>query len=125
MKPVLRFAMPLVSLLTCPPAHAYEVAAGRIMICDTQVQVERLAQLFDGNLQAAIGIVNTEEHDPTACAIADVVYVEGPKLGTARNGSHAFRIVPIVVVATGTPAGYQAVQPGLFFSLVRIEELAV
>ena len=125
MKRVLCFLLPLLSSFICLPAHAYELEAGTVTICDTQNQVERLAQLFDGDLQVAVSAINDEEHNPSACGIADVAFVQGPGLGVARSGSHAFRIVPIVVVAADTPTGYRRVAPALFFTLVEVEEYAV
>jgi hypothetical protein len=96
-----------------------------VTICDTQSQVERYAQLFDGNPQVAIRAVNTEQHDPNACALVDVSYVQGPHLGVARGNSHAFQIIPIVVVGVNTPNGYRPAKPALFFTPVKIAELAV
>ena len=115
----------ILSLVTCLPAHAYETETGAVMICDTQKQVERYVQIFDGNPRAAIGAVNTEENDPNACALADVSYVQGPDVGMARSSSHAFRIVPIAVVGVSTSSGYAPVKPALFFTPVEIKELAV
>jgi hypothetical protein len=100
---LLVLASPLVSL----PAQAYELETGPVMICDTQKQVERLAQLFDGDLQVAVSAINNEEQNPSACGVVDAAYVQGRELGVARGGSHAFRIIPIVVVAADTPAGYR------------------
>jgi hypothetical protein len=79
MKSALRYAM--FSLLMCVPAHRYEIESGSVITCDTQEQVERFAQLFDGNQQLAINSVNSEEHNPSACAVIDVAYVPGPSLG--------------------------------------------
>jgi hypothetical protein len=123
MKSILRIA--LLSLLTCLPAHAYEVETGAVMVCDTQQQVERFVQLFDGNAQVAIRAVNTEENNPNACAMVDVSYVQGPLLEMARSTSHAFQIIPIVVIGVHTPNGYRQVAPALFFTLVEVKELAV
>ena len=81
--------------------------------------------MFEGDLNVAVGAINTEEHNPSACGIADVAYVQGPELGVARSGSHAFRIIPIVVVAADTPAGYRAAEPALFFTVVEVEEYSV
>jgi hypothetical protein len=127
MKHPLRFIVPLLPLLICLPAsaQAYELDTGSVMVCDTQKQVERLAQLFDGDLQVATRAINNEEHNPSACVMADVAYVQGPEIGMARNGSHAFRIIPIVVVGTDTAAGYKAVEPGLFYTLVEVVEYSV
>src|SRR6266436_7153676 len=115
----------ILSLITCLPAHAYETETGAVMICDTQKQVERYVQVFDGNPRAAIRAVNTEENDPNACALADVSYVLGPEVGMARSSSHAFRIVPIVVVSVSRSSGYAPVKPALFFTPLEIKELSV
>jgi hypothetical protein len=115
----------ILSLITGLPAHAYETETGAVMICDTQKQVERYVQVFDGNPRAAIRAVNTEENDPNACALADVTYVQGPDVGTARSNSHAFRIVPIVVVGVSRSSGYAPIRPALFFTPVEIKEISV
>jgi hypothetical protein len=115
----------VLSLVTCLPAHAYETETGAVMICDTQKQVERYVQVFDGNPRAAVRAVNTEENDPNACALADVTYVQGPDVGMARSISHAFRIVPIAVVGVNTARGSAPVKPALFFTPVEIKELSV
>ena len=112
-------------LLMCTPAHAYEVETGSITICDTQKQMERFVQLFDENPQAAMSAVNAEENNPNACAEVDVSYVPGPKLGVARSRSHAFQVMPIVVVGANTPGGYRPVKPAMFFTVVEVKEFAV
>ena len=111
--------------MTRLPAHAYEIETGAVMICDTQKQVERYVQVFDGNPRAAIHLVNTEENDPNACALANVTYVKGPDVGMARSSAHAFRIVPIAVVGVNTSSGSAPVKPALFFTPVEIKELSV
>lgn len=123
MKSALRQAM--LALLLCVPAHAYEVEMGSVMACDTQEQVERFVQLFDGDQQLAIAAVNSQEHNPAACALVEVAYVPGPSLGVARNRSYAFEITPIVVVGTTTQQGYRQVKPTLLFTSVNLKEFAV
>ena len=115
------------ALMICLPAHvhAHEIETDTVLICDTQKQVVRYAQLFDGNEQVAIRAVNSEENDPNACALVDVSYVQGPDVGMTRSSSHAFRIVSIVVVGLNTSRGYGSVTPALFFTPVKINELAV
>ena len=71
--------------------------------------------VFDGNQQLTINAVNSEVHNPSACAVIDAAYVSGPALGVARSRSHAFEITPIVVVGTTTQHGYRQVKPALFF----------
>jgi hypothetical protein len=125
MKKALPFVLPLLSLFICVPAQAYELETGPVLICDTQKQVERYAQVFDGDQQVAVRAINNEERNPSACGVVDVGYVEGPELGVTRSGSHTFRIIPIVVVAADTPAGYRAAEPALYFTLVEVVEYAV
>src|SRR5215813_7500826 len=123
MKPALILAIQF--LTTFLPAHAYESENGAVTICDTQKQVERYVQVFDGNAWAAIDAVNTEENDPKACALTDISYVRGPEVGIARSSSRAFQIVPIVVIGVNTSNGFAPVTPALFFTPIQIKELAV
>jgi hypothetical protein len=112
-------------LLTCLPARASDVEAGSIAICDTLKRMERFTQLLDEDATVAMSAVNAEENDPNACALADIAYVQGHRLGVARSRSHAFQIVPILVVGTSTSVGYRPVTPALFFALVEVKEFAV
>jgi hypothetical protein len=129
--------VPLVALLASSLATAVSLPAraaddqavdyevGKALICDTQAQAERFVALFNGDAPAAIGVVNAEQHDPTACAIANVAYVRGPSLGTARNRDNAFEIVRILVVAVQSETAMQPVRPAAYFSLLRVKEFAV
>jgi hypothetical protein len=101
----------------------YEV--GKALICDTQAQAERFVALFNGDGPAAVGVVNAEQHDPTACAIADVAFVRGPSLGTARNRDTAFEIVRILVIGVQSENAMRPVRPAPYFSLLRVKEFAV
>jgi hypothetical protein len=123
MKSALSYAV--LTLLMCAQAQAYEIESGSVIACDTQEQVERFVQLFDGNQQLAVSSVNSEAQDPSACAVIDVAYVSGPALGVARSSSYAFEITPIVVVGTTTQHGYRQVKPALFFTPVNLKEFAV
>lgn len=123
MKSAMRFA--ILSMLMCVPAHAYEVETGPVMLCDTQKQAERFAQVFDGNHERAIRSVNAEANNPSACAVVDAAYVQGPSVGMARTMSHAFRIVPVAVVGVNTPGGVRPVTSALFFTLIKVKEFAV
>jgi hypothetical protein len=101
MKSALRYAM--FSLLMCVTTLAYEIESGSVMIFDAQEQVERVVQLFDRNQQLAINAVNSEERNPSACAVIDVAYVSGTALGVARSRSYAFEITPIVARPVASP----------------------
>jgi hypothetical protein len=120
--------LPLLAVLIAPlcgSAQAMDYKVGTSIICDTQTQVERFVALFSGDTQAAIDAVNTEEQNPTACALVDVAYLRGAEIGMARNGDGAFEIVRILVVGIDTAAGIQAVRPSAYFSLFAVKEYAV
>ena len=123
MRTALTIAM--LSLFAVVPAHAYDVETGSIMICDTQQQIERYAQLFEGNQDAAIKAVNAEASNPSACAMTNVAYVQGDPVGMARNASDGFKVIPVAVVAVNSGAGFQLVQPTVFYTLVKVKEFAV
>jgi len=110
--------------LMCAPAHAYEVETGPVLICDTQEQVERFVQAFDGNQGLAINTVNVEEHDPNACGVVNVTYVLGPQVGVARSQAHAFEITVVAVIGVITPNGYQPTKLSLYFTPVSLKEFA-
>ena len=113
------------ALAFCLSAQAHEVETGAVMICDTQKQVERLGELFEGKPEVAIGAVNLEENDPNACGVAHVAYVQGKLLSTVRSKSQAFHVIPIIVVGVNTPFGLRPVDSAVFFALVKVEEHSV
>jgi hypothetical protein len=118
-------SLSILFLLMCAPAEAYEVETGPVLICDTQEQVERFAQLFDGSHERAINTVDAEAHNPSACAVVNAAYVLGPQLGVARSRSYAFEITPVVVIGMTTPSGYRPLNPSLYFTPVTLKELVV
>jgi hypothetical protein len=109
-------------LMMCAWAGAYEIETGTALICDTQKQAERLASFLNSNVQNALSIVNTEEHDPTACALATVAYIRGGVLGTIRNKSETYRVVEVLVVGVPTDRGFRNIAPAKYVSLVKIDE---
>ncbi len=125
------FAMRLVLLfafLAAPlraPAHAADYEVGESLLCDTRAQVERFVALFTGDPQAAIGVVNAEEQNPSACVIRNVVYMRGAQIGMARHGDSAFGIVRILVVGLETGNGVLPLRPSVYFSLFGVKEYAV
>ena len=123
MKYALRIA--LLSLAIGLPAQAQEVEKGPLLICDTQKQVERLGEIFDGKAPDALQAVNAEENNPNACGAADVAFVPGKVLGTVRSKSHTFHVVPIIVFGVNTPAGLQPVNSGVFFTLRLVKEYSI
>jgi hypothetical protein len=119
------FLLPSLILL-CVPAQAQEIELGPGLVCDTQEQVERFVALYDGNAQAAMTAVNAEEHDPSACGLANIAFVRGHQLATARHKDTTFNIVQILVVGVANEVGrVQSVTPALFYSLFPIDEIEV
>ena len=123
MRLVLLFALLLTPFYALAQAVDYEVGAS--LLCDTRAQVERFVAVFSGDAQAAIRVVNTEEQNPSACAIMNVAYVRGPQIGMARHGGSAFEIARILVVGIETEDDLRVVRPAVFFSLFGIKEYAV
>jgi hypothetical protein len=115
----------LLSLLACYPAQAQEFEHGTALLCDSQKQVERYVALFKGGEQSTVDAVNTEEKDPTACGLANVAFVRGPGLGTARNKNSAYQIVRILVVGVDTPDGIRPVRPTPYFTAFEVVEYDV
>jgi hypothetical protein len=116
----LGLALPLV--LVGAPVGAHEIETGSGVICDTPEQAQRLALLLDDDAQAAIGTVNAEAHDATACALATVAYVRGAKAGTARSKVGTFEIVEVLVVGVETRRGLRQASPAVYFTLFKVEE---
>jgi hypothetical protein len=109
-------------LLMEPPAQAADVQVGTTLVCDTEQQVERFIAFYDGDAETAVEAVNAEEHNPTACTHATIIFVPGPPLATARKKVTTFQIVQVLVVGIVTPNGVQAVEPAQFFSVLEVEE---
>ncbi len=117
------FALALAT--AAPPARAQEVQVGTVMICDTQKEIERVVALLNGDARTAVSAVNAEEHNPSACAVADVAYLAGPQIGMARTRNDAFQILPVIVLGLSTPAGLHSIAPAPFYALVKVTEYAV
>src|SRR5580704_9009122 len=111
------------SALLCFSARAQEIQVGTGIVCDTQKQMERFVALFDGDVEAAVKVVNAEE-DANACVAGTIAYVRGPDIATARTQNATFQIVRVLVVGILTEAGFRATVPAAFFSAERVEERA-
>jgi hypothetical protein len=119
---------PLFALLAtpfCVPSHAADYEVAPSLVCDTQEQVERFVALFAGDAQAAIRIVNTEQKNPTACAMMNIAFMRGNRLGTVRHGDNAFQITHILVIGIENGNGIQSVQPAAYYSAFSVKEYAI
>jgi 3-keto-L-gulonate-6-phosphate decarboxylase len=99
-----------------------DIEVGTSLVCDTQVQVERIVTLLHGGTASALAAVNAEAHDPAACAEVSVAFVRGARLATMRTASSAFTIVEILVVGAATGSGLRAVTPNVYVALFEIDE---
>jgi hypothetical protein len=115
----------LLAAPVCTSAQASGYQVARSLVCHTQQQVERFVALFTGDAQAALRFVNTEENNPTACAIMNVAFLRGAQVGTAPHGESAFRIIRILVVGIDNGNGVRPVRPAAHFSLFLVKEYAV
>jgi hypothetical protein len=119
---------PLFALLAAPfcvPSQAADYEVAPSLVCDTQEQVERFVALFAGDAQAAIRVVNTEQKNPTACAMMNIAFMRGNQLGTARHGDNAFQITHILVIGIDNGNGIQSVQPAAYYSAFGVKEYAI
>ena len=117
-----RLGLLLSLLLSSAPALADEVETGKGALCDTQKQAERLASLVAEDSGAALETVNAEEHNPTACEYLNVAFVRGSRVGVVRTNGLTLEIVEVLVVGLVTERGVRPAQPGVYFSLFKVEE---
>jgi hypothetical protein len=118
-------ATPMCRLAQAADHGAADYEAGASLVCDTQGQVERFAAFLFDDADAAIRAVNAEENNPSACAIVNVAYIRGARLGMTRHGDNAFAIVRILVVGIETETGILPVRPAAYYSLFGVKEYAV
>jgi hypothetical protein len=114
----------LVLLLFSAPVLAHEVEMGRGAVCDTQKQAERLASLIIDDAEVALRTVNAEEHDATACEYLTVAFVRGPRVGLVTTNGLTMEVVEVLVLGVLTATGLQPAEPGVHFSLFKVEEPA-
>jgi hypothetical protein len=120
-----------IALLSCSlltAAHARDVEAGTVLICDTQHQAERVASLIHGDGSDVVNVVsdvNAEENSPSACGVADVTYLRGANLATIRSAHETFDIAKIMVMGVITPNGVQDVSPRFYFLVTKVDERMV
>jgi hypothetical protein len=118
-----RFGL-LFLLLLSAPALGDEVEMGRGAVCDTQKQAERLASLITEDAEVALQTVNAEEHYATACEYLRVAFVRGSRVGLVRTNGLTMEIVEVLVLGVVTASGVQPAEPGVYFSLFKVEEPA-
>jgi hypothetical protein len=124
-----RAATALALLAACGTARSepvadYEVTTG--LICDTPQQVERFIALFDGqDAGKAVKVVNSEAHNPSACAIASLAFIRGKNVETISRRDNAYTIVHILVFGIATEDGIRPIQPAVYFTTFAVREFGI
>src|SRR5215472_5067756 len=98
MQTTLRVAIAVLSMLLSGPAGARgnpvidekDVEVGDVLVCDTQEQVEQFIMAYNGDRDAAIGVVNRTKSGPPGCGAVSAAFVRGPEVGSASHGNTAF-----------------------------------
>ena len=111
------------SAQTSDRAAEYEI--GSALVCETQAEVERFANVFSGDAGSAVMVVNDEAGDATACAMMNVVYLRGTRIDIVRNGDSAFEVVRVLVVGVETKAGIVPIGPSVRYSLFAVKEFGI
>lgn len=107
---------PLLLAFSLSGARAAEVHQGQGIACDTQAQVEKYVQIAD---QAdALHQVNAEK--PTACAILNIMFIEGAEVSRVSNAQGFYRVINVLVIGVVLPQGVRQVPPLEQYILVRI-----
>lgn len=102
---------------------AGEVEFGIGLVCDTSDQAERFVSVLDRDLQAAMSTVNAEAGNPTACILSQMAFVRGERISRKRGSGGTFNVMKILVVAVATQGGMQPIQPQMYFTVEKIEEI--
>jgi hypothetical protein len=103
-------------------ANSQKMAAG--LICDTAEQALMVGTLYDElGPEKALAKVNEDAKDPTACVIAQFVYIEGKRGAVVKAGGKDWITTEILITGVNTPAGVQQVPPKVFYTLLPAEGL--
>jgi len=106
-------------------AHARDIETGTILMCDTQPQAERLADLLRGDTKNAgisVSAINAEDSRGNACGVADVVYLRGSDVATVRSAGDTFQIAPVLVIGILHGNAVQSVPQNVYFSVLKVDE---
>jgi hypothetical protein len=106
-------------------ADARDIEAGTVLMCETQVQAERLAVLLHGdaeNAVSSISAINAEEDSGNGCGVADIVYLLGTDVATVRGTGDTFQIAPVLVMGILQGNNIQSVPQSVYFSVIKIDE---
>lgn len=121
-------SLALLASLLCGVAHAGVVEdadQGKIMICDTLQQAERITQVYAGKVDEAMKLVNEEAHNSTACIIQGVAYYKGDKTTRMRGPGGGFDITRILVVGVMASTSVMPTHPSIYYGVFLQPESGV
>src|SRR5215510_6583804 len=64
-------------LLMAPPAQAAHIQFGTTLVCDTEQQVERFIDFYDGDTETAVEAVYAVVREPTSSALPETAHFPG------------------------------------------------
>jgi hypothetical protein len=62
---------------------------------------------FAGDAEVAVQTVNSEERDPAACGLVEVVHLRGARIAMVRTKDATLEIVEVLVVGLATEDGWR------------------
>ena len=91
------------------PGKALEVGIG--LICNSEAQVQRFLALqgADQRPDTTIKVINDEEHDPSACSLAAIVFRRDQEVSVVPAPGGQMKITQITIVAAQTPFGWRQI----------------
>lgn len=124
-------ALALLAIAVSAPSRADElhgdnsgVQIGKGIMCDTEQQAQRLADLMaNKDPEEAMNTVNKEADNPLACGMAVVAFQTGKHIGDVHNEKGTFKIMEIKVIAAATPEGWRTVDGTTQFAPMPVAEI--
>lgn len=112
--------------LSVLPANSEPVQNGTVTFCDTEKEIQRVAELASAyDINQAIGLTNMESHNPTACAQMPIAFVKKFNGTTIRFGNNAYRVIKILVLGLIGGEQITPVEPNVYYAIERVKELSV
>jgi hypothetical protein len=107
------------SPMAAAPTDTLESTAGPALMCDTPQELNRFVELVNQGRQAlnAVGIVNTEAHDPSACGNVMAAFEVGKPVSTMTMLGQLVSIVAVTVTAINDGDQWFAVKPSTHYTI--------
>jgi hypothetical protein len=104
----------------------FDVDVATTIVCDTQKQVERFVEQFDGNFKKALDAINTGQEGVPPCGMATVAYIPGEEVSKLKGPCGEFRVVEVLVLGVLTEDGFQfRDDPVSYFALFPLDVVTI